>query len=59
MNRKSIITGVATLIGFLFGLYLNKIFMYTMIGLAVGYLIVYWIPYFVAWRKRKKASQDK
>ncbi|MFD1466511.1 hypothetical protein ACFQ4L_10600 [Lapidilactobacillus mulanensis] len=53
MNRKSIITGITTLIGFLVGLYVHNIFVYTIVGLAVGYLIVFWIPSIVAWKQRK------
>lgn len=57
MNRKSIITGLTTIIGFLLGLHFNKIFMYTMIGLASGYLLVFWLPYFIKWSQKQQRKR--
>ncbi|MFC6315892.1 hypothetical protein ACFQHW_09995 [Lapidilactobacillus achengensis] len=57
MTRKSIITGLAALIGFLFGLYFKHIFIYTIMGMAVGYLIVFWIPYFRNWYQRRRQQK--
>ncbi|WP_164508258.1 hypothetical protein [Lapidilactobacillus wuchangensis] len=54
MATKSIITGLTTMIGFIVGFYLHKIFLYTMLGLAIGYLIVFWIPYAINWYKKRQ-----
>lgn len=53
MNRRSLITGITTLIGFAVGLYLHSIFVYTMVGLAAGYVIVFWVPFFASWSQKR------
>ncbi|WP_261807012.1 hypothetical protein [Lapidilactobacillus luobeiensis] len=57
MAKKSIITGLTTLVGFIFGFYFKHIFVYTMLGLAVGYLIVFWIPYFRKGQQQRRRNK--
>ena len=50
---QSVIIGIFGLIGLFIGLFVKNIMVWTFVGIAVGYVITFWIPYF------KKKSQLK
>ncbi|MCD2257090.1 hypothetical protein ACNAN0_02250 [Agrilactobacillus fermenti] len=49
-QKQSLIAGTTALIGFIIGLMTKHILTGLFVGLAVGYLMTFWIPYFM---KRK------
>lgn len=55
MNQldQSVIIGIFGLIGLFIGLFVKNIMVWTFVGIAVGYVVTFWIPYF------KKQSQLK
>lgn len=53
-QKQSLITGILALIGFAIGFYTDHILVGLFGGLAIGYLITFWIPYFVRRQKRGK-----
>ena len=50
---QSVIIGIFGLIGLFIGLFVKNIMVWTFVGIAVGYVVTFWIPYF------KKQSQLK
>ncbi|MCT3342104.1 hypothetical protein EFP49_04655 [Lactobacillus johnsonii] len=50
---QSFIIGIFGLIGLFIGLFVKNIMVWTFVGIAVGYVITFWIPFF------KKQSQLK
>lgn len=55
-KHDSFILGLCTLVGLIVGLLVKNIMVWTFVGLAIGYVITFWIPYFSRQRKmnRKK-----
>lgn len=54
-QKQSLITGILALIGFAIGLYTDHILAGLFSGLAIGYLITFWIPYFIKrYHKQRK-----
>ena len=51
--EQSFIIGIFGLIGLFIGLFVKNIMVWTFVGIAIGYVITFWIPYF------KKQSQLK
>ena len=51
--EQSFIIGIFGLIGLFIGLFVKNIMVWTFVGIAIGYVITFWIPYF------KKQSQQK
>lgn len=43
---QSFIIGIFGLIGLFIGLFVKNIMVWTFVGIAVGYVITFWIPYF-------------
>lgn len=56
-QKQSLIAGICALIGFAIGFYTEHILAGLFGGLAVGYLITFWIPYFV--RRHAKNKKDR
>ena len=44
---QSFIIGIFGLIGLFIGLFVKNIMVWTFVGIAVGYVITFWIPYFL------------
>lgn len=53
-KQNSFIVGICTLIGLIVGLIVKSIMVWTFVGLAIGYVITFWIPYFSKQRKSNK-----
>ena len=51
--EQSFIIGIFGLIGLFIGLFVKNIMVWTFVGIVIGYVITFWIPYF------KKQSQLK
>lgn len=51
--EQSFIIGIFGLIGLFIGLFVKNIMVWTFVGIAIGYVITFWISYF------KKQSQLK
>lgn len=45
-KHNSFVLGMCTLIGLIVGLFARNIMVWTFVGLAIGYVITFWIPYF-------------
>ncbi|MBP2058086.1 uncharacterized membrane protein (UPF0136 family) [Lactobacillus colini] len=45
-RQNSVTVGMYTLIGLIIGLIVKNILVWTFVGLAVGYIVTFWIPYF-------------
>ncbi|MFD1671466.1 hypothetical protein ACFQ5M_05100 [Agrilactobacillus yilanensis] len=54
-QKQSLIAGITALIGFAIGFYTDHILVGLFGGLAIGYLITFWIPRFL----RKRSKSDK
>ena len=55
-KQNSFTVGMCTLIGLIVGLIVKNIMVWTFVGLAIGYIITFWIPYF---RGQKKYHDKK
>ena len=44
--EQSFIIGIFGLIGLFIGLFVKNIMVWTFVGIAIGYVITFWIPYF-------------
>ncbi len=44
-QKQSLIAGITAIIGFIIGLFTHHILLGLFGGLAIGYLITFWIPY--------------
>ena len=54
MNNRSTILGLFTLGGLILGWFLKQIMVWTFVGMAAGYFVTYWIPYYVQKRRENK-----
>lgn len=55
-KQDSFTVGMCTLIGLIIGLIVKSIMVWTFVGLAIGYIITFWIPYF---RRQIKSNHKK
>lgn len=53
-QQQSLIAGSTALIGFIIGLMTHHILVGLFGGLAVGYLITFWLPYLLKQNRKKK-----
>lgn len=54
MDNRSMYMGLFTLAGLIVGWIVKNIMVWTFVGMAAGYVAVFWIPYFIRRRKTKK-----
>ncbi|GED80659.1 hypothetical protein FC62_GL001522 [Amylolactobacillus amylotrophicus DSM 20534] len=54
MNNRSTILGLFTLAGLILGWFLHQIMVWTFVGMAMGYVVTYWIPYLVQRRRQNR-----
>ena len=54
--EQSFIIGIFGLIGLFIGLFVKNIMVWTFVGIAIGYVITFWIPYFKKQRQLKKKN---
>ncbi|WP_282805082.1 hypothetical protein [Lactobacillus isalae] len=53
---QSFIIGIFGLIGLFIGLFVKNIMVWTFVGIAVGYVVTFWIPYFKKQYQLKKKN---
>lgn len=58
MNQldQSVIIGIFGLIGLFIGLFVKNIMVCTFVGIAVGYVVTFWIPYFKKQHQLRKKN---
>lgn len=54
MDNRSTILGLFTLAGLIIGWLLQNIMVWTFVGMGIGYVVVFWIPYFVRKNRQNK-----
>lgn len=54
MDNRTQYMGLFTLAGLIIGWIVKNIMVWTFVGMGVGYIVIFWIPYFVRRSKMKK-----